>query len=301
MGRLIKYIGSLLAVALVAFLLWRGASEMKTIDLASGQAWLSFFAGLFLYSASQIIGAWAWRATLMIYDVHLPRGQAESQLLVSQIGKYIPGNFAHFLGRAALAKADGIGALTITGAMLLEIGFLFTAGAAIVAMLFLVLPDFLHAIMASLPQDQMQGPVLALAVGLLVCVLLGQLFLWRRAGQPRIIPTRLIAPILLHLVNFAILGVSLWCVTLAVDPTADIWIGQCMVIFTIAWVAGFVMPGAPGGVGIRDGVITFGLELFVGVGVGLGAALLHRVVSVLGDICIFVLGVLMRKRQKMAT
>jgi len=66
-----------------------------------------------------------------------------------------------------------------------------------------------------------------------------------------------------------------------------IWIRQRLAY--LAWVLGFIIPGAPGGIGIRE-VILAGLyaqELGQGMAVGLSVVL--RVITSLGDLATFTL------------
>lgn len=305
MWRAARYIGTVLALGFVATLVWRSAAEIPPLDLSASTVWLGLLGGFALYGASQFIGASAWRATLRVYDVHLPRGRAESQLLVSQIGKYIPGNIAHLLGRAVLARADGVAGASIAGAMLLEVAFLLIAAILIVGAMLLGAPGLMALLAAGLPEAAMGWPVAAAALAITVCVAAGQLYLWRRAGRPRLVLARVIQPVALHLSNFAVLGVSLWSVALVVapqsGPATGLGIGHCVAIFATAWVAGFLLPGAPGGVGMRDGIIAIGLELFMAPGAALAAALLHRAASVLGDVTIFGIGMVMRQRFGVAS
>jgi len=121
--------------------------------------------------------------------------------------------------------------------------------------------------------------------------------LWRRAGRPPIGVARCALPLLLHLLNFAVLGMSLWCVAAILGPQIPIGVAQCIAIFTTAWLVGFVVPGAPGGVGVRDGIIAIGLEMFLAPGAALGVALMHRALSFLGDILVFGIGLAMRRTQ----
>ncbi|MDA8584995.1 lysylphosphatidylglycerol synthase domain-containing protein [Rhodobacteraceae bacterium] len=297
MMRFARYIGTLAALGFVAFLVWRSASEFPLLDFASRWVWLGLAGGLTLYIASQGIGAAAWRATLGVYDIQLPRGRAESQLLVSQIGKYIPGNIAHLIGRAVLAREDGVTTASIGGALLLEVGFLLGTAVFVICGMLLAAPGLLALLTAELPEGWVNRSIIAGGVILAIGLTTGQMFLWRRAGRPKIVIARFVEPILLHLANFAVLGVSLWFITLVVAPQSPIGVGHCIAIFSTAWVAGFLMPGAPGGVGVRDGIIAIGLELFVAPGAALGAALLHRGLSILGDLATFCIGLLLRCPQ----
>lgn len=57
------------------------------------------------------------------------------------------------------------------------------------------------------------------------------------------------------------------------------------------------MPGAPGGIGVRDSIIVLGLAITVGEGSALAIALLHRAVSILGDVCTFGVGCYLRRNH----
>jgi hypothetical protein len=182
----------------------------------------------------------------------------------------------------------------VAGALVLEVGFVLAAAALALAAVVLAMPAFLAGLAAGLPGPA-PGWSVFLAAGLLGAVGAVQAFLWQRAGRPPLVAAHLFLPVALHLVNFAVLGLSLWAVTRAVAPGAEAGVAQCIAIFTVAWVAGFLMPGAPGGVGVRDGIIAIGLEIFVAPGAALACALAHRGASVFGDATILGLGLAMRR------
>lgn len=294
MGRALRLVGTLLAIVFAGALVWRGAGEMPPLDLASGQVWFGLVAGWAFYVVSQLVAASAWRATLQVYDVTLPRFRAESQLLISQIGKYLPGGVAQFLGRAVIARADGAGTATVAGALVLEVGFVLAAAALAFAAVVLAMPAFLAGLADGLPGAS-PGWSALLAAGLLGAVAAVQAILWQRAGRPPLVAARIVAPVALHLLNFLVLGLSLWAVTRAVAPGAEAGVAHCVAIFAAAWVAGFLMPGAPGGAGVRDGIIAIGLELFVTPGAALACALAHRGASIAGDAAILGLGLALRR------
>ena len=60
-----------------------------------------------------------------------------------------------------------------------------------------------------------------------------------------------------------------------------------MVIFSIAWLTGFVVPGAPGGIGVRETVIIFFIAPIIGEAQGVTVAIALRFVTLLGDIFYF--------------
>lgn len=292
----LRILGMALSLGFIAVVVWRGVGDLPRLGMGEPTTWLWLGAGLGLYVASQAIGAVAWRKTLGVYGVSLPAGRAESQLLVSQIGKYVPGNVAHLFGRFALARADGVAAGIIGSAMLLEVGVLLGVGLVLSGGLLFLLPEFSTALGHELG-EAVVGPVTMLfPVLLIIALVAGQVTLWRKAGRPRIEAVRLMMPTALHVLNFSVLGLSLWCVVGAIHPTGGAGPLASMAIFTAAWVVGFLMPGSPGGIGIRDGIVALGLGLFMGEGAALGVAVAHRAVATLGDVVIFGTGLTLRRR-----
>jgi len=61
-------------------------------------------------------------------------------------------------------------------------------------------------------------------------------------------------------------------------------------IFAIAWVAGFIMPGAPGGLGVREAILVAILSSFYDSQIVVGIAVSLRVVTILGDGVAFIVG-----------
>lgn len=295
---ILKLLGAAIALVFVGVLLTRGMATMPDLVFRSGSLWAGLLGGFSLYVISQLIGAVSWQAVLRIYGIVLSSGRAESQLLVSQVGKYIPGNVAHFFGRIALARADGLESIVVTMAMLIEVVILLTAGVVVVGTLMIFVPDLIAKLTADLPDD---AATILVATGIVVVLfglIVGQIVIWRRAGRPRPTTIQLLWPLALHVANFVFLGLSLWCVIYAVGPSSTVPIVYCTAIFTTAWIAGFLMPGAPGGIGIRDGIIALGLELFIGQGAGLLVAFLHRMLAIFGDVFTFGLGLILRKRSQ---
>jgi len=65
---------------------------------------------------------------------------------------------------------------------------------------------------------------------------------------------------------------------------------QCLSIYTISWLIGFITPGASGGLGIREGTfvaITTFLELNIASDIIIFSVLLVRLINILIDIILF--------------
>ncbi|TFL18092.1 lysylphosphatidylglycerol synthase domain-containing protein [Jannaschia formosa] len=294
MIRMLRYLGAAAALGLVAFVVWRGAPELPPVDLRAPATWGWLGTALGLYAASQALGAIAWRAVLSAHGSTLPAGRAESQFLLSQIGKYVPGNVGHLVGRYALCRQDGVPGARIGSALTMEIGVLLATAALVSAELLLALPAFRGALATGLG-EAVAGPVTGLMPVLLIAALAAlQVVLWRRAGRPRIAPGKLVAAGALYAITLVLMGLSVWCLARLFPAAAGVDLLTATAVFSVAWTAGFVMPGAPGGIGIRDGIVALGLGLFMGEGAALAVAVAHRLVSGIGDGVTFAAGLGLR-------
>lgn len=57
--------------------------------------------------------------------------------------------------------------------------------------------------------------------------------------------------------------------------------------FIIAWAVGYIVPGAPGGIGIREVILQMILTGVCNKDITLVAILLHRLASIIGDTAAF--------------
>lgn len=85
---------------------------------------------------------------------------------------------------------------------------------------------------------------------------------------------------LLDLVFFALASIAFWLLLpYQVAPLAVTAAWLCL-----AWMAGYLVPGAPGGLGVREAVLLLGLAPTVGEPSALAAAASYRMVTVLSDV-----------------
>jgi hypothetical protein len=209
----------------------------------------------------------------------------------TQIAKYLPGNVFQYAGRQLLGGRAGLTQLGMAAASIYEIlAFLLAAG-ALGALGMLVLD-----ISAG---DQLTpvrlGLILAGGAGLLIGATLAAPRVARLAGVERglfdggslwrdLLPA--FAAYGAFVVLMGLILAALVAVAFGIPSTREL--GIVIAGFAVAWVAGFVTPGAPGGLGVREAVMLLFLAPIVGESVGLVSVLLFRIVTVLGDLLFFV-------------
>jgi uncharacterized membrane protein YbhN (UPF0104 family) len=259
-------------------------------------------------ASTLLVNSWSWARLLHGLGIQIRTRQLTEILGLTQVAKYLPGNVGQYLGRFALALRLGIspGSLLITLAA--EALLVITAG-ALVGGLALV------AAGRRLPTLRLTSPPIVLA---LICVGLALvLLLWgvrhlpwiTRRLAPNQQPTaRLIVPdgpalgaaFTGYVTNFLLLGAGLWCIGVAGTGiplnTYPLFVG----VSALSWVAGFVVPGAPAGLGVREALMAVLLAPVLNPASALTLIVSFRLATTAGDLLEFACGsalYLARRRQ----
>ena len=203
----------------------------------------------------------------------------------SQIAKYLPGNIVHLLTRHALLHANGSGHRQLGKAAIYEIIGLITSALAIacsVSFWILVSNKFgFWLALASLP-------ALLLAVSWLVNKV-RFVFLQRShlmIYKPQV--WKYFKALLVYALFFLICSILFWSLISFLNGTfTPVNPNKIITTYVIAWVVGFVVVGAPAGIGVRESVIVYMLRDIVPAGDAVLAAMLFRGVTLVGDVVFF--------------
>lgn len=240
---------------------------------------------LLLYVSTYAVAAGVWQRCLAALGTQFGYRRAAIVLAISQFGKYLPGNIGHHVGRLALARGAGIPLDAAVASILLETMLVVLAGAAC------SLPAvelLLRVVEERLPSHGGQlGALLPLAI--CAALVLGGGFGWfwlRRLGTrpPRLAKSgRSLAFAWAGLcVSFALGGTALYVLCAALSTATGSWMDVAGV-YSAAWLLGFLVPGSPAGLGIRELVLLLGLSPIYGTSSATMAAALLRLVTVAGD------------------
>jgi hypothetical protein len=109
----------------------------------------------------------------------------------------------------------------------------------------------------------------------------------------------------LYVVAYLVIGASTSLLAVGLFPAATLDFALLTSAFAIAWVVGFVTPGAPAGIGVREALLLLMLSGSMGSVETSLLILALRIVTTLGDILCFVVGLsqmawLRRVRQPVA-
>ena len=277
---LVSSIGLIIGLAGMAFLLrtmWTHRDEMK--DSFSHLTWSSLVGAEFFAFMSMSYLGWMWGRLLLRRGYKVPRAQLVSWYYTGQLGKYVPGGVWAVVGRAEMAVRGGVpraDAYSVTGLSM----FTTYSAAALCAALGSLLSWERPIIGAAL--------LLALLFGLSVYAIapLRQ----RLVGLLRKVTSgtnELTAP--KDMLALTIVQVPAWImISLSTTITAhafgaEVGVLHMFFVSSLSWLIGFLVIGAPGGLGVRESIFTGLLSASVGTSTALSLAVASRMIFVSVD------------------
>lgn len=274
--RLLSILGSLLAALGVLFLARRiMALELWRQDVNFGQLAPVLVLSAFAYALACLSLGVAWMILLRPRGITLRRGIA--WYLAAQIGKYLPGNVAHFAGRHVMFARAGVPQRHLIEAAAGESALLVLAGLVLgIALAPQIAGDIVRRLLPD-PQLRMLAMTGAGALTLAATAVLAR----RVKSRPRV--SALAVALAIYLAFFSISGLALAALTHVLMPMPGGHLGVFIAAGCLAWICGFLVPGAPGGLGIREAVLVLTLTPAVGGQTALLAAFAHRAVTIAGD------------------
>lgn len=218
---------------------------------------------------------------------------------LSNLAKYLPGNIFHLAGRQIMGKQYGWSHRSVATATAIELS-MHVAVSVVIATIFISLaPDQRNALVA-LTGDNVAAISMSLAV-FAVAVIFGLAYMLKlqNGSLMSFIPDRtcLATAALLQSVFFVCL-VMLFAATYAMTETAmgNIQLDLALSgIFMASWTAGLVVPGAPGGLAVREAVfVLLTGQLGYDVETMLAACIAMRIVTTLGEVWLALLAVALK-------
>jgi glycosyltransferase 2 family protein len=281
-GRLLILVSSLFIVIKIwQSELWR----YEGVDLKNIFVLLAI--GSILYAVILVLLVAAWYLWLRwfgetgctFFDCFLIYGK-------TQIAKYLPGNVFHFAGRHVLGRRMGISHQVLIGAVIYE-----NASMILLAGMITLIGILLG----------MQNKIDIMVAGVILIVSASALFT-PRILQWLLVRLHFVEPLNFPCRNFVsslkifalsnsaylIFFVSAGCILYyaiyhLIGPTVDIPLVLLLAINVVAWLAGFLTPGAPAGVGVREAILFVSLSSHLGDPQSLLVVLVFRMITLIGD------------------
>lgn len=213
-------------------------------------------------------------------------------LWMSRAGKYVPGKVASIAGAVWLLTDRGVPAPTAAGAVFRFQGTMIVMGLIVAAPL-LAWGPFAQRIplawvwFATLAA----GGFLLLhprVLGYLGARLPGRL---RSVAPPAGRPVIYVGALVLVGVGQVLGGLALWLVIAGVHPVDPYVLGVCTSLVALSGTAGFVAVFAPGGLGVREGILLSALTGLIAAGPAAVVVVVSRAAQMLAEAVMALIGV----------
>ena len=221
--------------------------------------------------------------------------------LVSNLYKYIPGGVMYVAGRHRMVvETTGLTHSKMVFSTIIE-GVLIVIGALAVAMAL----SFSYVTTYVIEQIDLLR-ILLPVLGILIAAGAPAAYIFRKkisAALKKFWETvEIFKPaVLFKRLGFALILMFLWGLTFLLtlmllgQPVHLTLAGAIIGLYLLAWLAGFLMPGAPSGLGIREVVMMMFLPEIVYYDILLAALIMHRAVTMAGDVFAYGVGTMYAK------
>lgn len=214
----------------------------------------------------------------------------------SQIAKYLPGNIFHYAGRHVMGRRLDWGNSVLISSVFIETGGLMVASVSVV-----LIGLIINLNLFDIGSNFYQKIYLSIFIGFIILFLpyfsiqLINKIEWKQKQLKDIkifFLTNKIKwlsyigiPLILYLQFFIFNGLVLYMITIYkyMNFSNLAEIGYFIGCLSLSWLIGFVTPGAPGGLGIRETVMTTILSQILSNSQALEVAFLFRAITIMGD------------------
>ncbi|MDO8690478.1 MAG: lysylphosphatidylglycerol synthase domain-containing protein [Dehalococcoidia bacterium] len=272
-GRLrsvLQVVGNVLILAVLAYVLYQNRDQFQSVSFSPDypMAALAFA----LWVGAYLLFALGWSLVLRALGNPIGWWKASRVFFLSQGLKYIPGSVVYAFGRVYMAQEAGVRAVPAA------IGFALES--------FLALGTAMLVFLALLPLGLWQDLPALLIVGALVGVVailvslplvLGRLSaFWAKAGAVDLSYLMLALLSGFYIIIWLVVGAACFVSLKSLGPGFNLGYLQVLGLYAVSWAAGLVAVFAPGGVGVRDGLLVLLLSQFVPLPLAaMGAAVLR--------------------------
>lgn len=299
----IKLIGNIITIVVVIFII----KSFFDLDVDYGIVFQVANIPIVLvicavYALHMVVLGLSWKTILYIFTKEkMPFASISFIINKSNLMKYIPGNVFQYVGRNELAMRYHLNHA--------DVAFCTVCDVALNCVSVLLLSLILYGQGFSKWAEQYGGVswfVIAIAIAVIAIALF---FLIKRrdkflnflAKAKEFLKRDSLFKIALCISFYMFLGLLtgfLYVIVLEKIVGISINASQVLAVigaYQLSWVIGFVVPGAPGGIGIREAAITLFLGGIIAANDALLGAVIYRFITIFGDLLAYVLSIIIKK------
>lgn len=295
-------------VALILFFIVRQiASQWHQVRAYQWKInWIYLVASIVVLQIGFFFKSLLWTLLLRRFKTYLGIWRAYRVYFLSNLGRYVPGKVVQFAGIMYLAKKEGVREDVAVASFALDKLFDTPAGILVVSLYYFLLGASLDQIRHYLSLSIILG---AVTVALLLVIFIPSFLeralnlLLRIFKRPRIqfkMEKKIgFGLLFLYFIAWNVFGASFYLFLQAITEVPSAFFLQSCLIYTAAYLVGYWALFAPGGLGVREGVIGTLLYEMGGFAesVAYTVGLASRLWFTIGEIVVTILALMVRTKK----
>jgi hypothetical protein len=224
--------------------------------------WLYLILSLVVLQIGLFVKSFLWSEVLKCFDTYLAPMRAFRVAYLSNLGRYVPGKIVQFVGIMYLAKKEGVREDVALSSFALMQMFDTPAGLVVVVLYLVIMGVSFETFSAYYPVLIVLAVVSAVSVIVILTpsLLSRTLNLALRLLKKPAINFKLkkktgFKLLFLYFVTWNIFGAAFYLLLRAITDIPNQFFGQASVIYAASYLIGYWALFAPGGIGVREGVM----------------------------------------------
>lgn len=303
-SKIIKWFGTFLSIVSMGFVIFSICKMGFDFSFVGSVPVfiVLLIAGIGMKMFSLLLSSTAWTGWLKFFSrTPFETLDAQQVFIRANIGRYIPGNVMHFVQRNLFATEMGISQLELAMSSVFEV-MSYVAVALCVALL--TARENLKKVLTGYFGDKL--PMLGIAVAVAGVTIIMVLVLLRKkikavlGGHTVEELIRTLTRVAgLQLATLTMLGAAMLLLVWYAQGTMTLPLaGTVISTYIVAWVLGFIVPGASGGIGIREIALLLLLGPVLGDSLVLSLAVIHRLITIIGDFAGYLIVLLTERKNR---
>lgn len=299
-GKIIGKILSILSFVFVIIAVCKLGLDFTAIDNIPIFALVITISSLLLSCSVYLLG-YAWKMWISFFSKHEVNSiEAVCVYAKANIGKYLPGNVMHYVERNVFAAKYGLNQQAVLTSSVFEVVSMVIA-AILLAVCFAY--DNLKRIVEQYIGDSIG--VIIISGCIILTVVIIAIFILKKKVKDVLEQYSLISFMkcfmkcfLLYIVALFMAGVIMVVLYWYMEKDAlALQVVYIISSYIISWVVGFIVPGAPGGIGVREMILLVLLADIAEKDIILTMIVIHRLITIIGDIIAYILALVVNNHK----
>lgn len=300
-NRILRITGYIITFASIIYIAWHGYKNWNRItsifsfkDTLQGILYLAI-----IYTFLFLLIALAWKIVITSLNGKITFKNSFIIYGRSNISKYIPGNVFHFVGRGLLSKEIGIQTNIVLNGIFLETLLLVIATGLIAVPSLIIYGIKKISFLSANRLIFIVVVITILLITIVACIkFIPALKKWLikrnllvdtdKINLKLIVKSSIIV-IIIYFFYYSFVSLILFYLSNYLWSLNSHQFFIFLGAYSLGWLLGFITPGAPGGLGVREAVITAFLTSSLGAPKALVIALVFRLITIFGDFLFFLL------------